>query len=235
MKIRAKFSKLHAFCKSSPSALIVTFEVLAGLVFCFIGLAAFVWFTKEILERDNLLFDQAFSMSVYALRTPQLTSLMLLFTSFGNQVLLALAGTIAIIFSIRKHKKEAVLFCVAIAMGAVLNSAFKMMVQRPRPNISPLVIERSYSFPSGHAMNSFIFYALVAYFSYHFFRNKKVSIVVTILCGALILLIGFSRIYLGVHYLTDIIAGYIAGFWWFITILLVEHTLIFYRLFRKSE
>lgn len=228
-------TKISRFCKSSHSSVVITIEVLLGLLFCVLSLAIFVWLSKEILEKDTTLLDHGISVLVYGLRTPFLTQVMLWVTAFGSQIMLILAALVAVIFALKKHPKEALLFCVAIGMGVVLNTAFKMMAQRPRPTLSPLVIEHSYSFPSGHAMNSFIFYALLSYFSYHFFRNKTVSIIVTVLCGLLILLIGFSRIYLGVHYFTDVLAGYIAGFWWFISILLVEHTLIFYRLFKKSE
>ena len=228
-------SKVRKFCISTHSSIIITSEVIFGLIFCILSLVVFVWFSREILEKDTVFIDQSISLLVYSWRTPFLTQLMILITAFGNQILLILAASVTIIFAIKKHRKEAVLFCLAIAMGAVLNSTFKLMAQRPRPTLSPLIVEKSYSFPSGHAMNSFIFYALLAYFSYHFFRNKAMSIFVSIACGILIFLIGFSRIYLGVHYFTDVIAGYIAGFWWFITILLVEHTLLFYRLFKKSE
>lgn len=229
------FTKITRFTFSSRSSFIITIEVFLGILICLVSLLLFFVFAKEIMEKDSALLDQQFSLFVYTLRTPFLTQLMLAITAFGDKLLLLFAATLSIIFAIRNHKKEAVLFCLALAMGAFLNTSFKAMAQRPRPYIAPLVVEQYYSFPSGHAMNSFIFYSLIAYFSYHFFRNKKLTLVATCFSAGLILLIGFSRIYLGVHYLTDVIAGYLAGFWWFITILLVEHTLIFYKLFRKTE
>lgn len=206
-----------------------------GLIMCLFSLAFFIWFSREIIAKEAFFFDHQFSYFVYGLRTPWLNSVMFFITAFGNQFMLVFAALLAVLLALRKHRKEVILFCVAIAMGAVLNSSFKNLAQRPRPDMSPLVFEPSYSFPSGHAMNSFIFYALVAYFSYHFFRSKSLTVLVSGICGVLVLLIGFSRIYLGVHYLSDIIAGFIAGFWWFVTILLVERTLIFYRLFTQSE
>ncbi len=228
-------SKITKFCVSSRSSFIVTIEVLAGIFVCLLSLLIFIMFAKEILEKDTVFLDNQISLFVYTLRTPLLTKIMLLITSFGDRILLILAAITAIIFLIKKHHKESVLFGLALAMGTVLNIIFKNMAQRPRPLIAPLIIENSYSFPSGHAMNSFIFYALIAYFSYHFFRNKKLTSLITACSITIVLLIGFSRIYLGVHYFTDVFAGYIAGFWWFITILLVEHTLVFYRMFKKSE
>ncbi len=229
------WTKLSRFSLSSRSSFLITLEVAVGILACILSLGIFVLFAKEILERDTIHLDQHISLFVYTLRTPWLTSVMLFITSLGARYLLILAALTGIIFSIKRHKKEAVLFGVALAMGTILNLFFKEVAQRPRPTFSPLVVETSFSFPSGHSMNAFIFYALIAYFSYHFFRNKKLAIVTSCFSAVIILLIGFSRIYLGVHYFTDVLAGYIAGFWWFVTILLVEHTLVFYRLFKQSE
>jgi undecaprenyl-diphosphatase len=84
-------------------------------------------------------------------------------------------------------------------------------------------------------MNAFIFCALLSYFSFHFFRNKKVTVLLTVLSMIYVLVVGFSRVYLGVHYFSDVVAGYIAGFWWFVTVLLLDKTLIFYKLYKKTE
>ncbi|MEP7167282.1 MAG: phosphatase PAP2 family protein [Candidatus Woesebacteria bacterium] len=164
-----------------------------------------------------------------------MTSFMEFVSSFGDNICLALAGLVSVIFLMKKHRIEAVLFCLVLLMGLILNNTFKLLYQRPRPNISPLVVEHSYSFPSGHAMNSFIFYALLVYFSYHFFHKKSLTILMSIVAVVLVGMIGFSRVYLGVHYFTDVVAGYIAGFWWFITVLLIQHLLIFYKLYKSSE
>lgn len=220
---------------NSYHATIITAEVLLGIGLCLLSLIFFVSFSREIADADFTFIDRTISMFVYSLRTPALTQFMLLISSFGESLCLVLAALVAIVFLVKQHRKEAVLFCLVLIMGFLLNTSLKTMFHRARPNIAPLVIEQSYSFPSGHAMNSFIFYALMAYFSYHFFRHKGLTIVLSLGAIALVLLIGFSRIYLGVHYFTDVLAGYLAGFWWFITVLLIEHTLVFYKLYKKSE
>ena len=117
----------------------------------------------------------------------------------------------------------------------MINTALKTFIARERPSQSPLVIENTYSFPSNHAMNATIFFGLISYFSFHFFRKKSLSVMISLLSILLIILIGFSRIYLGVHYFSDVMAGYFAGFWWFVTVLLVDHTLKFYKLFKEES
>lgn len=233
--MRKSIKKLSAFSLNSYHIAIISGEIFLGIGLCVFSLLLFFYLAHEMINKEFVSVDTNISLFAYSLRTPLLTQFMLLMSSFGQNICLALTALIGVIFLIKKHNKEAVLFCVVLIMGLVLNHSLKFMFHRPRPTISPLVIERSYSFPSGHAMNSFIFYGLLAYFSYHFFRNKTLTIVSSVGAVVLILLIGFSRIYLGVHYFTDVLAGYIAGFWWFITVLLVEHTLVFYKLFKKSE
>lgn len=227
--------KIKKICTSSKSSFAIALEILFGIAACLICTLLFIWFSREIVEKDTMALDHSISILVYSWRTPLFTQLMLLASAFGNQLMLIMAGLVAVVFSIKKHKKEAVLFCIALMMGGILDLSLKMMIQRPRPNIAPLIFENSYSFPSGHSMNAFIFYALMAYFSYHFFHDRRFSIVTTVTASLMILLVGFSRIYLGVHYFTDVLAGYIAGFGWFMSILLVEHSLIFYKLFRQTE
>jgi membrane-associated phospholipid phosphatase len=103
----------------------------------------------------------------------------------------------------------------AVAGSAVLNQMLKGLFERPRPHFDhPLLIETSYSFPSGHAMESFVVYGMLAYFGVLALRSWEWR--VGVVCGAalLVVLIGFSRMYLGVHYFSDVIAGYAAGGVW---------------------
>lgn len=227
--------RLFKFSHSSWSAFVVAVEIILGTTLCFSSIIVFGFFTHKMLETDFNLFDVQVSRYVYSVRTPALTSLMVMVSGLGADVSLVIAIILCIILFMKKHKKESLLLAVALLMGIVLDNAFKLAIHRTRPLISPLVIENSYSFPSGHAMNAFVFYSLLAYFSFHFFHSQKLTLLVSIFSGAIILLVGFSRIYLGVHFPTDVIAGYIAGFWWLVTILLLEYTLIFYKQFKHSE
>ena len=188
-----------------------------------------------MMEFDFISFDIFISNAIYHWRTPQLTSIMLFITSLGDLFPFVVASLLSIIFLMKSHKKEAILFSLTLIMGILLNILMKFLIQRPRPQLEPLVSELTYSFPSGHAMNSFIFFALLSFFSFHFFRNRRLTIGISILSIICILLVGFSRIYLGVHYFSDVVAGYIAGFWWFVTVLLIDRTLIFYKLYKKTE
>lgn len=237
MKSSAKkiTKEIEKIADNTSKSVVIIGELFLGLFMCIFSLFIFIFLTSEMLETDFNSFDIALSHSIYNLRTPALTNVMIIITDLTYQTPLILFSLISIILLIKKHTKEAVLFCIIMIMGILLNLFLKEMIQRPRPTIAPLVSELSYSFPSGHAMNSFIFFTVLAYFSYHFFKNKLLTIISTFFAIFLILLIGFSRVYLGVHYPTDIIAGYIAGFWWFVTVLLIDRTLIYYKIFKKSE
>jgi membrane-associated phospholipid phosphatase len=105
---------------------------------------------------------------------------------------------------------------VAVAGSALLNQLLKRIFQRPRPHFAhPLLVETSYSFPSGHAMESFVAYGTLAYLAVVLWLRSWEARVAAV-CGAalVVVLIGFSRMYLGVHYFSDVVAGYAAGGVW---------------------
>lgn len=234
-KTRSPFQKLIQFVSSSKASFLITSEVAIGIAACFFSLVIFLYFTSEVLEKDFTQFDASISHSIYQLRTPTLTYVMMEITALGSATQIITLSLVGIIFLIKNHTKESILFSLTLIMGILINTALKMIIHRPRPLENPLILEKMSSFPSGHAMNAFIFFSLLSYFSYHFFKNKKLTVVITSASICCIVLVGFSRIYLGVHYPTDVLAGYIAGFWWFVTVLLIERTLIFYKLFKKTE
>jgi undecaprenyl-diphosphatase len=103
----------------------------------------------------------------------------------------------------------------AVAGSAVLNHLLKVLFARPRPHFEhPLLVETSYSFPSGHAMESFVVYGMLAYFAVLALRSWESRVAAVFGAALLVVLIGFSRMYLGVHYLSDVLAGYAAGGVW---------------------
>lgn len=227
--------RLANFILSSQPTVIIAIEIIAATLSNLFLLFFFLDLTTDLKSIALVNLDVMISQFIYTFRTPWLTSTMIIVSAFGANFILAAATLIFIIALLKRHNKEAVLFAITLLMGLLLNNALKLVAARPRPDLSPLVIERTYSFPSGHAMNSFIFYGLIAYFSYHFWHKRQLTLVITAVCVVMVGLIGFSRVYLGVHYPSDILAGYVAGLWWLIMIILVEKTLIFYRLFRRSE
>ena len=99
--------------------------------------------------------------------------------------------------------------------SAVLNQLLKGLFARPRPYFEhPLLIETSYSFPSGHAMGSFVLYGMLAYFAVLALKTWRARTAVVFGAALLVLLIGLSRMYLGVHYFSDVVAGFAAGGVW---------------------
>ena len=93
----------------------------------------------------------------------------------------------------------------------LLNVLIKIVIARPRPDMLRLVYETGYSFPSGHAMVATGFYGFLIYITNKKIQNKNARRLITLLLVLLIVLIGISRIYLGVHYATDIIGAFIIG------------------------
>ena len=108
----------------------------------------------------------------------------------------------------------------------MLNEPPKELFARPRPYFEhPLVLETSYSFPSGHATMSLIFYGMLAYFCVLALRTWRARTAVIFGASLLVLLIGFSRIYLGVHYFSDVVAGFASGGIWLSALITGSETL----------
>jgi undecaprenyl-diphosphatase len=157
-------------------------------------------------------FDLGLSRAIYSLRTPFLTQIMLGATFLGSTLFIStLAIIIFLIFWIKNRKNFAAFLAVTLLASVVLNNLLKYYIHRLRPDISLLINELSYSFPSGHAMNSLVFYGLLAYFAHRCIKNGPWRILIDAAAIILVIAIGFSRVYLGAHYPTDIIAGYAAG------------------------
>jgi len=118
--------------------------------------------------------------------------------------------TIAIVLSISiKNKKINILIWANLGMSALLNQILKRIVQRPRPTEFRIIDESGYSFPSGHSMVSAAFYGFLIYLIYKNVKNKYLKWALITVLSLLIILIGTSRIYLGVHYTSDVLAGFL--------------------------
>lgn len=160
----------------------------------------------QILPIDALMID----VIVNDIRNAWLTSFFKVLTFFGEAKLLILAGGIGALigFFIIKDKKRSFCYISNLIVISGLNWTIKHIIQRPRPDLSlRLVEENGYSFPSGHAMITTAFYGLMIYYVWNHLENKSLRNLICLGLILLIVLIDFSRVYLCVHYLSDVIAG----------------------------
>ena len=160
-------------------------------------------FTKEIMQCDVIGYK---FVSNYII-SDKLTSIIKIVTNFGGAIILGLI-TILILILI-KNKKIGLSVLINLCSVTVLNLVLKSILQRPRPNEYRIINETGYSFPSGHSMISMSVYGFIIYWIYKNIKNKYLKWISIILISILILMIGFSRIYLGVHYVSDVLAGFL--------------------------
>jgi undecaprenyl-diphosphatase len=225
-------NRFLAHVRKTPVLLVLSLEILFGTIISSMTFLIFWKLADTVLDKERFAFDTSISLFFYGLRTPLLTAVMQFFSFIGMDGILLFSIVLPIFFYWKKRKHESILFTIMVGMGAILNIVLKLITQRPRPTFAPLVIEHTYSFPSGHSMNSFIFFITISYFFYHFSHKKKKSLFAFCIAIIVILCIGASRIYLGVHYPSDVLGGYITGFLWFLCILLIDKTITFYKVFK---
>ncbi|MBV9388248.1 MAG: phosphatase PAP2 family protein [Chroococcidiopsidaceae cyanobacterium CP_BM_ER_R8_30] len=180
----------------------------------------FAKIANEVLEKETQAFDRSTLLILRHLHTPLLNQVMIGVTALGQpSALLIVTLSLGIWLFLKRHRPEA----IALAIGAVgslgLNYLLKELFRRARPPIWEHVISvTQFSFPSGHAMMSLVVYGLSAYLlSNRFYRWRVPIFSFSIL---LILAIGFSRLYLGVHWPSDVAAGYAAGIAWLMACIL---------------
>ncbi len=176
-------------------------------IIVFIALIVFFAILEDVFEEEILMIDTVvYKFAVEFLRNDILTVIMKIITSFGNAIPVLLIAIIIIINT--KDKKMPIWIILNLFFATVLNQILKYIVQRNRPEGYRLIDESGYSFPSGHSMVSTAFYGFLIYLVIKKVKNKYLRNVLVILLGILIVLIGFSRVYLGVHYASDVIAGF---------------------------
>lgn len=214
---------------------LLAIEIIAGVLTSLGTALLFLKILSEVFETDTQIFDYQILTFIYSLRSPELTKVMIFITNLGAKYMIIISILLTILWIWEKHRREALTFVIILVMGIFINISLKGMIQRPRPTISPLVLETSYSFPSGHAMNSSVFYLAISFYFYHFTRKKRLSLVVTAILILLIILIGFSRVYLGVHYPSDVVGGYVVGTWWLITAILIGKSFNWVKHFKSGE
>ena len=201
---------------------------ITAMIGIFIILSYLFWnFSKVVSKTELVSLDIIAIDMIQGQISERMTPIMSIFTFLGSTTWLALTTMfIFIMLFIKKRKLEAFLFVGTMAFSGIFNQLLKMLYHRPRPTIQPLVEATGYSFPSGHSMASFTFYGLLAFFIILKLNHLTGKIAVITLSLLLILFIGVSRIYLGVHYPTDVLAGYTAGIATLIIFFIANHLIV---------
>lgn len=195
---------------------IVLFITLIG----FLALAEDV-FNKEIMNGDIIGYKIVSTFLISDFATP----IAKFITNFGGAIFLILLAIT--LFILIKNKKIGLSIFINLLVITGLNQIIKHILQRPRPTEFRIIEETGYSFPSGHSMVSMAFYGYLIYLIYKYVENKYVKWIFIMLLSILICSIGISRIYLGVHYTSDVLGGFLLSISYLIMYVGISNKLYF--------
>jgi undecaprenyl-diphosphatase len=201
--------------------------LMAGIIMTVLLGWLFGEITEEVLESEELVsFDHWVIAHVGVLHSPGMTRAMIFITHLGGSyVVWPVTALISLVLWFKSRKAEAKFLVAAMSGGELLNQALKWAIRRARPEPpSELIQAWGWSYPSGHAFLSVLFYFSIAYLIFLYFRSRKAGWVFFSIAGILAVLIAFSRVYLMVHFPSDVLAGLTAGLLWFsLCVAVAEH------------
>jgi undecaprenyl-diphosphatase len=187
----------------------LTWALLISLL-CAIGfgLIALLVSDKKIAQ-----FDSTIISAVQGLESPWLTSVMKFFTFIGSGTQVSVIALLVLIFlfKVLHHRRELILFVWVVLGTTILNEILKTIFHRARPTIHRIVDANGFSFPSGHSMAAFSLYGIIAFLLWRHLSTSLSRGILIILSIFMIIMIGVSRIYLGVHYPSDVLGGFLAS------------------------
>lgn len=176
----------------------------------FICILIFLSLTEDVFEQEIMQGDIiGYQWIANHLINNHITPIMKMITWFGSATCLIIITVL--LWILIKNKRIGLLATINLITITVLNQVLKFIIQRPRPTEYRIIEELGYSFPSGHSMVSMAFYGLLIYFIYKHIKNKYIKWALICILSILILSIGISRIYLGVHYVSDVCAGFVVS------------------------
>ena len=205
-----------------------------GLILALLALYIFAVLADQVMEQETIRIDYGVLDALRQVQSPALDYLAFVVSALGAEVLAVLMVLLLILFGWQRRWGAAVGLMVTVVGAQMLNNVLKDWFHRTRPApLEGLIPAQAFSFPSGHAMVAAAFYLFVGYLAWQILKGRA-----RILCAAFLVLIalaiGLSRLYLGVHYLTDVVAGYIAGFAWTDAVIIGGHLLARRRLARAG-
>lgn len=183
-----------------------------AFVIFLIAVSLFAAIAEAVTDHKTTAFDDAILLGIHSIASPQLDMLVTILTQFGSLIgVVALTAGIAGLFIVRREWRRTAMLLIVVGGASALNLILKLIFARTRPDLwTHLVTEVSYSFPSGHAMASM---ALAAGLVIALWRSRYRNIAL-IFGGVYALVVAFTRLYLGVHFPTDIIAGWCISIAW---------------------
>jgi undecaprenyl-diphosphatase len=213
------FRRLSAGVKRFWAALaILSVEMTIILVLFILAMIVFIYTTRRVIFLDKTTLDNKIFAYLDSHVSARNNDVMLFFTFLGTHEFLIPANLLLIAyFAFIKKDKWYSIKIPAIALSSlILMFALKNLFNRHRPEIPLLEAAKGLSFPSGHALFSVTFYGLLIYIVFKTIKKNDLKWTLIIMLLLLILIIGFSRIYLRVHYPSDVAAGYCIGFMWLV-------------------
>ena len=192
--------------------------IVSGAVIAIAGTWGFAALADHVAEGGTLAFDRAVLHWMGTHRVPWIQQSLLEITALGTGlVVMTIVAICALFLVLTEHRYSALLLLVAAAGGIVLNNVLKLAFHRPRPQVFEWVTQPyrgSTSFPSGHAMSATIVYSTVAYLAARLQKRRWQRVLTLLVAAVIIVLISTSRLYLGVHYPSDVLGGTIIGLAW---------------------
>lgn len=197
-----------------------------ALIFFIFALFSFGEIVEDLIDKETLFYlDFKIQGFVEGIISPGIMRFMVDITNIGGVYFTAIiACAIALYLSYRRYWWELfTLFLVAV-MGEILLVILKLFFHRPRPS-PQIVAAHWYSFPSGHAFSAVIVYGFLIYITWKLIKSEALRFIILSMSVLLIILVGISRVYLNVHWLTDVLGGYVAGFTWLVFIIVMVNTM----------
>ncbi|BBH24508.1 phosphatidylglycerophosphatase B [Paenibacillus baekrokdamisoli] len=197
------------------------------LLVLLVAIAGFEGLSILVSRNQLKQFDASIIDVVQGWESPTLTKAAKLLSAVGSSsVTIPLIIVVAVVlFIVLKHRKELILLIGGMLGSTLLNELLKRLYHRARPDIHRIIEQEGFSFPSGHSMAAFTFYGLMTFLLWRHLPSQRWRIALLVFSGCMILSIGLSRIYLGVHYPSDVIGGYWISACWIAVCI---------RLFRRS-